>query len=294
MERIKNIWGVISRIYEQSERDHVFMLASALAFNIILYQIPLFLMTIFIVDSVVGVENLALNLESLLKEFMPPSTQMSSYISSMLSEATKMAKHSSIFGVIGIVVLLWLSGSLVSSIRHGLNTIFGLDPTKVSVLKRFKDMFLALLFTILILLYSYLVPLMSMTESLFEGLVPQSLEWLMNNLFVSGTTLLTSLAFFYAVYKFIPDTRVPRRQRIFATVSATVLIELSRHLFAWYLTSLSALGKFYGAYVIIVSMALWIYYSSLLMLLSAEGAKYWFSNSYVRRTMERKSKDSFE
>jgi membrane protein len=286
MQTLKNIWLNLSEIYEQSERDHVFMLASALAFNIILYQIPLFLMTIFIVDSVIGFESIALELESLLKEFMPPSVEMSSYISSMLTEATKMASHSSIFGVIGIVVLLWLSGSLVSSIRYGLNTIFGLDPTKISVLKRFKDMFLALLFTVLIILYSYFLPVIAMTESLFAGIVPQSLEWLMNNLFVNGTTLLTSLAFFYAVYKFIPDTRVPRRQRIFATVSATVLIELSRHIFAWYLASLSALGKFYGVYVVIVSMALWIYYSSLLMLLSAEGAKYWFSNYYVKRKMK--------
>jgi uncharacterized BrkB/YihY/UPF0761 family membrane protein len=51
-------------------------------------------------------------------------------------------------------------------------------------------------------------------------------------------------------------------------------IELSRYIFAWYISSISNYGKFYGTYAVIISMAVWIYYSAVIILLAAEISKY--------------------
>ncbi|GAB1370343.1 hypothetical protein MASR1M45_04030 [Candidatus Kapaibacterium sp.] len=59
-----------------------------------------------------------------------------------------------------------------------------------------------------------------------------------------------------------------------ATVISVIGIEASRYIFTWYISSLSNYGKFYGTYAVIISMAVWIYYSAVIILLSAEISKY--------------------
>jgi membrane protein len=87
-------------------------------------------------------------------------------------------------------------------------------------------------------------------------------------------SLTTSFLLIYFIYRWVPNQRIPRKPRIFATISTVIMIELSRHLFAWYLSSVSNYGKFYGTYAVIVSIAVWVYYSSLIILLSAELGKF--------------------
>ena len=64
------------------------------------------------------------------------------------------------------------------------------------------------------------------------------------------------------------------------------MIELSRHLFAWYISTVTDYGKFYGTYAVIVSIAIWVYYSSLIILLSAELGKYIYDNKWDRENLK--------
>lgn len=98
---------------------------------------------------------------------------------------------------------------------------------------------------------------------------------------ITATTLATGFAFFYLVYKFIPTDTIPRKVRALATLLSTLIIEATRHLFAWYLVGLSNYGTFYGGYAVVVSIAIWIYYSSTILLLSAEISKFYFDMKKV-------------
>ena len=270
MERLKKVYKIIMDFLEQTDKNHVFMLASAVAFDILLYQIPLFLVSLYIIHITVGFEDVAQYIENLLFEFMPPSEEASQYISSIITEVSKLAEHAGFFGFIGTVILLWISTFAISSIRHSLNTIFGMDPTKGSFLHKFKDIVYVLLFTLLMVVYSYVIPIINLIESFFLKWVPEGFEFLISGLFIQTSSFLTALVLFFMVYTVIPDHKPARGVRRTATFIAAIVIELTRYLFAWYLTGLSNYGRFYGTYAVIVSMAVWIYYSSLLLLLSAE------------------------
>jgi uncharacterized BrkB/YihY/UPF0761 family membrane protein len=52
------------------------------------------------------------------------------------------------------------------------------------------------------------------------------------------------------------------------------MIEIARHGFGYYLSGVTAYGKFYGTYAIMALMALWIYYLTTIILLSAELSKF--------------------
>jgi membrane protein len=78
----------------------------------------------------------------------------------------------------------------------------------------------------------------------------------------------------YFIYWFVPNIKLNFKTKLWSTILCVVLIELSRHVFGWYISGSTSYGKFYGAYAVIVTMALWIYYSSLIILLSAELVKF--------------------
>jgi membrane protein len=81
---------------------------------------------------------------------------------------------------------------------------------------------------------------------------------------------------FLFIFRIVPNVLLPRKIVITSTIICVVSIEIARNLFAWYLTEIASYGKFYGTYAVIVSMAIWIYYSSLIILLSAEVSKFWY------------------
>jgi membrane protein len=55
-----------------------------------------------------------------------------------------------------------------------------------------------------------------------------------------------------------------------AAVWTTVLWELVRNLFGYYISHIANINKIYGTYALIIVVAFWIYYSSVLFILGAE------------------------
>jgi YihY family inner membrane protein len=282
----KGIRGWIYRAYheldklsERIESHHIFMLAAGIAFNILLYLIPLFLVAIYVVNLIFNIENIGQTLGDLLQEFMPPTRNAQEMMDSILTEANKILDNSSFFGIIGLGALLWISSLLISSLRTSLNTIFEIPSPKIFVIYRLKDILLIIVMSVLILIYSYFVPLVSFFLSLIEEYFPARVEWFFSELVVGAASLVSSFVLFYFIFRFVPNIRLPREIRLLSTGLCVILIELSRHVFAWYISSISNYGKFYGTYAVIVSIALWIYYSSVIILLSAETSKYIFDRT---------------
>ncbi len=55
-----------------------------------------------------------------------------------------------------------------------------------------------------------------------------------------------------------------------SALMATIFWEIARQIFGYYLAHAAALDRVYGAYLFLVAVVLWIYYSSLMFILGAE------------------------
>lgn len=147
-------------------------------------------------------------------------------------------------------------------------------------------MLLTLVLTVLILIYSYAVPIVTYFINSFTHLLPEMFTGFISNLLLTLFSLLVSFLLIYFIYRWVPNQRIPRKPRVFATILTVIMIELSRHLFAWYISTVTDYGKFYGTYAVIVSIAIWVYYSSLIILLSAELGKYIYDNKWDRENLK--------
>ncbi len=268
--KIKEYWGNINQFIDILDNHHTFMLASGIAFTIMMYAIPMLLVAIFVLSSNIDIETTRSVIQDIFLNFLPPTDNNYSLLNTILNEVQNITEHSALFGLIGIIGLLWLSSALISSIRVGLNTVFELKDTRIFILYRLKDILLTILFSLLILIYSYGLPIISLLIDYFGDALPSIIRTYYSSSALLVISVITSFVIFYLIFRFVPNQKVNRKIRFISTIISVVGIEISRHIFAYYITSLSNYGKFYGTYAIIISLAIWIYYSALIILLSAE------------------------
>lgn len=284
------LWKSYSAIDELSNRmddHHLFMLASGIAFNITLYIIPMFLVAIYLVNVFVEADYMALIIEKSLTDFMPPTASSLEIIHTVIEEVKKINLHSSLAGWIGIITLLWISSTLISSFRSSLNAIFEIPAKRIFIFYRLTDILLTIVLTILMLVFSYVVPLVNFVLSFLQQFLPDIMQGLIGNAVLIALSLGTSFVLFFFIYFFVPTKRLPLFVSFYSTLLCVAMIEISRNVFAWYISSFSNYGKFYGTYAVLISMAIWIYYSSFILLMSAEIVNFIYTKRQNRKELER-------
>lgn len=268
--RIREIIAFVETLFDRMDKHHLFLVAAGIAFNILLYLIPLLLVIIFAISAFYEVEQITFFLSNALNDVLPPGKQTQELLYTTITEVTKIFSASGTAGIIGIGTLLWLSSILLGSIRTGLNSIFHLPSTRMFLLYKVKDIILTLMLSIMVLITIYLLPILSIVSVNLHSAVPEFLAPLFSKLYITIVSLTTSFILFFMLYRFVPNQKINRIVRLMSTVFCVVFIEISRHVFAYYISGVSSYGKFYGTYAIIASMSVWLYYLTMIILLSAE------------------------
>jgi len=95
-----------------------------------------------------------------------------------------------------------------------------------------------------------------------------SIQWILKYLL----PFFLSYCMFVLIYKIIPNKRVHFTSALQAAFFASLLWELAKHLFGWYVVHLAAYSIFYGSFSTLVILVLWVYYSSTILVLGGEFA----------------------
>jgi membrane protein len=76
-----------------------------------------------------------------------------------------------------------------------------------------------------------------------------------------------------AIFKLLPKTNVTLSAAFRGAVFTTVLLEVAKYIFTWYVVSIIYFGKIYGPLTAFVLFLLWMFYSSCIFLIGAELVK---------------------
>lgn len=277
---LRNAWALVRDFADITDRRHIFLLSSGIAFNLLLCTIPLLLLIVSLVSGFLDVEKTKDTVEAALEQFVPSNTQASALIAGVISELGTIFNYSTAAGWIAGIALLWLSSALFSSLRTGLNAIFHIPTPKFFVLYKLKDMAFTIITVVMILLVTLLSPLLTLVEQYVRSATQVDNTGIVFGFTVQAASLVSTFALFFALYKLVPNKRLPWAIVLMSTGFAVALWELARTAFSWYVNSAANFSKFYGGYVALASFALWLYYSAFIFLLSAELGQY----IYVLRT----------
>ncbi len=275
-QKFRRFIAFVELLFLRLEKNHIFLVAAGISFNILLYLIPLFLVAVYVVNLIFGTNTISNTLEEMAVKFLPPNENTVNFIHTIIEEVNYIFSRSSIAGWIGLFGLFWISSALFGSFRSALNSVFEIESPYIFLLYKLKDIFITLILAILILILSFVIPLISVVSSIFVDLLPNFLKMLFTGFNLTLISLIYSFILFYFIFRFIPNKKQPTKVIMTSTFLCMILVEISRHIFNWYIIGVSNYGRFYGTYAIIISIAIWVYYFSLIILLTAEFSKLFF------------------
>jgi membrane protein len=276
---LEAVWFYVRSITRKLFEEDILFLASGLAFNGILTMIPLLLLSasalgVFLNSSELGVQQV----RDVLDTVFPDQPFATSIKESILGVVADIVVYRASLGIVGFLVLIWTATSLFDALRSVLHNVYRLPKTRTLSRSIMHSLVFVLLAFALFFASNLAIWVLSFVEQELARI--PALSWIdisaYTKLLPGGAAFVMTLLMFYIVYRHIPDSRPPRISGIISTVTTTILWVVSARLFAFYLSSFSAIGKIYGPYAFILVLLVWIYYSSIIFIIGAiVGQVYW-------------------
>ena len=268
-----------SRVIELVKQVDVIFNASAVTFNLFICAIPFTLILISIIGYVLSIDTAYTELVRYGTELLPDITYEQTNSVTLESERIVQAllapliQGRNVLGITGIIIMLFFTQSLFHSLKLVLFNVFDIQkrshPLK-SILANFLG--LGLLGTVF-LFFSLLVSFVSLFE-LRTIAVPLTeivieLPWAYEVLDMLLPLLFTYMLAF-VIFRFMSEREISISDAMQGAALFTVLFESAKLLLSLYLSYAMSRYEFvYQGYTVIIVLALWVFYLSVLFVLSA-------------------------
>ena len=262
----------LSALLKKSRQDNALFLARGLAFDVLVCLIPatflLFVLFGFLFESP---RETVQYMMTYMKSMIPFSSQQ------VLRSLFSVVRVKRFLGLVGMIGLVWTLSRVFGSVRTVLDTVFQVKEGRGFLegkLFDLKMMFLSTLFFLATVLVTSIF-------SILKKFSVKSLGMKFLYLGVRGELISILLAFFFTVclffclYRFVPYRRIRTETAFSAAVAASILWEVAKHGFRFYLLKFVDLGQFYGSFGLLFALFLWVYYSCITFILGAEMAWTW-------------------
>jgi membrane protein len=266
----KPLWKLLKTIFIKWLDDDPFQSAAALSYYTLFSLAPLLIISIAVAGFVFGRETAQNQIVSTIQGLIGQESAQA--VQAMIQNASNKPRTGMISTLLGGIILLFGAGGVVGQLQTSLNTIWGVRAQPDSGLrdfirKRFISfaMVLGVGFLLLVSLAvsAFISGLTQFIGSLFGGaaVIAHLLDILISFAFI---TLL-----FAMIYKFLPDIQIQWKDVWIGAALTSILFTIGKFFIGLYLGS-SGVTSIYGAAGSLITVLLWVYYSSLIFLLGAE------------------------
>jgi membrane protein len=266
----KSLWQFLKDVFTQWMGDEPFLLASSLSYYTLFSLAPLLIIAIAVAGFVFGREAAQNQIVETIGGMIGPESAEA--IQGMIQNASAKPKTGIISTAVGAVTLLIGAGGVVGQLQTSLNKIWEVEPKSgqgiwVFIRQRFIS-FAMVLAVGFLLLVSLVVTALLTGFSQFLGSLLGGAEFIGHLLdIVVSFGFITLL--FAMIYKFVPDVQIQWSDVWIGAALTAILFTIGKYLIGLYLGSTGA-SSAYGAAGSLVTVLLWVYYSSLIFLLGAE------------------------
>lgn len=274
---LESWWDILRRVWNQAAEDNVPFLAGGLAFNILLALVPFVLLLISGLSFLLGSEpaEAAITVTRLIEQLLPNEAPSASEL--LRGVVAEVLTTRSTVTIYSAIVFAWFSTRLFGSLRSVLALIFDGTDRGIVAGKLF-DFVATIIATVAVVVYVVFSAYLDLaTTRGFELLRTVGLqqEAMTGVEYLLGRLLAVVLVFalFYAMYRGLPRRRPSVQVAAVAALTASVLFEIARHVFAILVGAADPSSLYTGTIAAIVSVVFWTYYSAFLFLLGGEVAQ---------------------
>jgi membrane protein len=266
----KSIWQFLKDVFTQWINDEPFLLASSLSYYTLFSLAPLLVIAIGVAGFVFGREAAQNQIVETMGGMIGPESAQA--IQGMIENASAKPKTGIISTVLGAVTLLIGAGGVVGQLQTSLNKVWGVEPKSdqgmwVFIRQRFISFAMVLAVGFLLLVSLVVTALLTAFSQFLGGLVGGA-EFVGHVLDVVVSFGFVTLLF-AMIYKFVPDVQIQWKDVWVGAALTSILFTIGKFAIGLYLGS-SGVTSAYGAAGSLITVLLWVYYSSLIFLLGAE------------------------
>jgi membrane protein len=271
-------------IYNRIDEHHVFLLAGGLAFSLFICIIPFVLIIFAVLGTILDSQYMQYQV-NLFIDTIIPYYQYSEFVKKIIfTRINEVIEYKNLAGLIGGIGLLFAASGLFSSMRTILNTVFGVQYDVHFVLAKLRDFAMVLMVIIIFFVTTVAMPIIDVLRQLASEL--DAFEFLTSGIFEHFLFSLLSFALifilFVVLYVTVPLRKLSRKATLVSALWAALLWELAKQLFGYYIYNFGSLGRIYGTYALVVVVAFWIYYSSVVFIIGAEIGRLYYERRMVK------------
>ncbi|MBI3753462.1 MAG: YihY/virulence factor BrkB family protein [Deltaproteobacteria bacterium] len=247
--------------------DNCLAMAAAISFYALFSLLPLMFLLFSFIGFILGTETWLLErIIEFVKESLP------SLSDSIVEDIKGLIANRTVFGWLGIIMLIWSAEFVILAIRNAMDVIFG-ETQKMGFIKTRFVVWGVFFIWCSVFLISIGLPvaaeILSRMKMPVWGIdISYYLAKSMTFQYFLPVVIMVIAAAF--IFKIMAGKNVRARHAVLGSIIFSVLWEAAKRLFALYLAHFGSFNKMYGSLGAIMMLLVWIYYSAVIFLFSAE------------------------
>ncbi len=240
-------------------RDQMGLLAAALAYYFLLALFPLLLLLIAAASPFLSNDEVIRQVERFVSGFLPT---LGNEVRSVLREVVNARGPATFLASIG---LLWSASGVFDVIQRGIDRAWRVHAPRPLWRQR-------LISIVMVLLLGALFALSFASSALTRSGLALRFNIAGTRFEVIGLllTLLLNVALFSFIYRVFPNYPVTLRQVLSGALVASVLWEIAKLIFVWYLLNFARYSLVYGSVGVVIALLTWGYITAVILLFGAE------------------------
>jgi membrane protein len=265
------------QVWKSLGDDDVMFLASGVSFNLLLAVVPFVLLLVSVSVLLLGntPDGAADAAVGFLDRLLPAKDwSEGDHVRGTIREMARVSGSVTLYSAIGFI---WFSTRVFSSMRSVFVKTFDVERERGIVHGKLFDIACALVAAIAITAYGSLSAYMLAATTRGVGVLAQlgvreSVMGPLEYAFGRLIAFLLVVLLCYAAYRVIPNRPIPARTAWIGSLTTSVLFEIARTGFGFYVRTLSPSSLYTGTIATLVVVTLWTYYASLIFIIGAEVA----------------------
>ena len=280
LQNTKEFWN---RVKEVASKKDIFFNASAITFNLFICAIPFVLILISIIGYVLSYDEAFNEIVRYGEELFPQFTFESnpndviSGTDTIESILQPLIGARQVFGIVGLIILLFFTQGLFHSVKHVIFNIFDIEDRKHPLMEVIYNFFGFGILGAVFLFFSLsisMVSLVNFTEisiPFTDIVITLSCVYELINIILP---IIFTFLLQYVIFRYISERKVPRKVAIMGALTYTFLFEIAKFIVSFYLGyAFTAYQYFYQGYAVLVVIGIWTFYSAMLFVVTVIIAK---------------------
>lgn len=260
-ERFKKIPAVafIFCVIERTSKENIGDMAAGIAYYSILSIFPLLLGTIAVFGVFLPSQEIQDRIFAFANQYLPAS------VSVIKENVGNIIKLRSVLGVISIIGVFWTGSAVFEALGRVINKAWEINKPRPFFRRKARILLMSFGTGVLFLL--------SMAATAFSSIIPKINLPILNTFTAFFAWLLGFTILFIVIIlllKFLPNAKTSWRDIWPGAVFTTVVFEIARTIFTYYLGHFSRYNVIYGSLAAVIILLLWIYFSAIIFIIGTE------------------------